>query len=59
MPCAEWYTSVDNRRLSTAELKSKAFLRPSTSGLLAERSQHGPMTLYMVRSLLPSYGRIV
>ena len=26
MPCAEWYTSVDSRRLSTVELKSKAFL---------------------------------
>eukprot|EP00976_Prorocentrum_cordatum_P063372 1177069-Prorocentrum_minimum.AAC.1 len=26
MPCAEWYTSVDGRRLSTVELKSKAFL---------------------------------
>eukprot|EP00976_Prorocentrum_cordatum_P032429 659409-Prorocentrum_minimum.AAC.1 len=25
MPCAEWYTSVDCR-LSTVELKSKAFL---------------------------------
>eukprot|EP00959_Pyramimonas_sp_CCMP1952_P053267 1114167-Pyramimonas_sp.AAC.1 len=25
MPCAEWYTSVDSQRLSTAELKSKAF----------------------------------
>eukprot|EP00976_Prorocentrum_cordatum_P097875 1191168-Prorocentrum_minimum.AAC.5 len=24
--CAEWYTSVDSRRLSTVELKSKAFL---------------------------------
>eukprot|EP00959_Pyramimonas_sp_CCMP1952_P354049 7417734-Pyramimonas_sp.AAC.1 len=26
MPCAEWYTSVDSRRLSTVELMSKAFL---------------------------------
>eukprot|EP00976_Prorocentrum_cordatum_P034953 710926-Prorocentrum_minimum.AAC.1 len=26
MPCAEWYTSVDSRRLSTVECKSKAFL---------------------------------
>ena len=26
MRCAEWYTSVDSRRLSTVELKSKAFL---------------------------------
>eukprot|EP00976_Prorocentrum_cordatum_P088266 1187240-Prorocentrum_minimum.AAC.7 len=26
MPCAEWYNSVDSRRLSTVELKSKAFL---------------------------------
>eukprot|EP00959_Pyramimonas_sp_CCMP1952_P306880 6422767-Pyramimonas_sp.AAC.1 len=26
MPCAEWYTSVDCRRLSTVKLKSKAFL---------------------------------
>eukprot|EP00959_Pyramimonas_sp_CCMP1952_P398350 8346569-Pyramimonas_sp.AAC.2 len=26
MPCAEWYTSVDSQRLSTVELKSKAFL---------------------------------
>eukprot|EP00959_Pyramimonas_sp_CCMP1952_P191078 3995783-Pyramimonas_sp.AAC.1 len=26
MPCAEWYTSVDSGRLSTVELKSKAFL---------------------------------
>eukprot|EP00976_Prorocentrum_cordatum_P075791 1182040-Prorocentrum_minimum.AAC.2 len=26
MPCAEWFTSVDSRRLSTVELKSKAFL---------------------------------
>eukprot|EP00976_Prorocentrum_cordatum_P117503 1196317-Prorocentrum_minimum.AAC.1 len=26
MPCVEWYTSVDSRRLSTVELKSKAFL---------------------------------
>eukprot|EP00959_Pyramimonas_sp_CCMP1952_P424383 8888752-Pyramimonas_sp.AAC.2 len=26
MPCAEWYTSVDSRRLPTVELKSKAFL---------------------------------
>eukprot|EP00959_Pyramimonas_sp_CCMP1952_P439979 9211420-Pyramimonas_sp.AAC.1 len=26
MPCAEWYTSVDSRRLSTVKLKSKAFL---------------------------------
>eukprot|EP00959_Pyramimonas_sp_CCMP1952_P336439 7044832-Pyramimonas_sp.AAC.1 len=25
MLCAEWYTSVDRRRLSTVELKSKAF----------------------------------
>eukprot|EP00976_Prorocentrum_cordatum_P102394 1193029-Prorocentrum_minimum.AAC.1 len=25
-PSAEWYTSVDSRRLSTVELKSKAFL---------------------------------
>eukprot|EP00976_Prorocentrum_cordatum_P082337 1184772-Prorocentrum_minimum.AAC.3 len=25
-PCAEWYTSVDSRRLSTVELKSIAFL---------------------------------
>eukprot|EP00959_Pyramimonas_sp_CCMP1952_P018990 401402-Pyramimonas_sp.AAC.1 len=25
MACPEWYTSVDSRRLSTAELKSKAF----------------------------------
>eukprot|EP00976_Prorocentrum_cordatum_P074565 1181564-Prorocentrum_minimum.AAC.2 len=26
MLCAEWYTSVDSRRLSTVDLKSKAFL---------------------------------
>eukprot|EP00976_Prorocentrum_cordatum_P050329 1015824-Prorocentrum_minimum.AAC.1 len=26
MPCAEWCTSVDSRRLSTVELMSKAFL---------------------------------
>eukprot|EP00976_Prorocentrum_cordatum_P082070 1184674-Prorocentrum_minimum.AAC.4 len=26
MPCAEWYTSVESRRQSTVELKSKAFL---------------------------------
>eukprot|EP00976_Prorocentrum_cordatum_P007655 152773-Prorocentrum_minimum.AAC.3 len=26
MPRAEWYTSVDSRRLSTVELKSNAFL---------------------------------
>eukprot|EP00976_Prorocentrum_cordatum_P063776 1177219-Prorocentrum_minimum.AAC.5 len=26
MPCTEWYTSVDSRRLSTVELKLKAFL---------------------------------
>eukprot|EP00976_Prorocentrum_cordatum_P063692 1177185-Prorocentrum_minimum.AAC.5 len=26
MPSAEWYTSVDSRRLSTVELKSKVFL---------------------------------
>eukprot|EP00976_Prorocentrum_cordatum_P011749 236840-Prorocentrum_minimum.AAC.1 len=26
MPCAEWYTSVDSRQVSTVELKSKAFL---------------------------------
>eukprot|EP00976_Prorocentrum_cordatum_P092446 1188947-Prorocentrum_minimum.AAC.2 len=26
MPCAEWHTSVNSRRLSTVELKSKAFL---------------------------------
>eukprot|EP00976_Prorocentrum_cordatum_P067312 1178691-Prorocentrum_minimum.AAC.1 len=26
MSCAEWYTSVDSQRLSTVELKSKAFL---------------------------------
>eukprot|EP00959_Pyramimonas_sp_CCMP1952_P232850 4866411-Pyramimonas_sp.AAC.1 len=26
MPCAEWFTSVDGRRLPTVELKSKAFL---------------------------------
>eukprot|EP00976_Prorocentrum_cordatum_P115401 1196003-Prorocentrum_minimum.AAC.5 len=26
MSCAEWFSSVDNRRLSTVELKSKAFL---------------------------------
>ena len=26
MPCAGWYTCVDSRRLSTVELKSKAFL---------------------------------
>eukprot|EP00976_Prorocentrum_cordatum_P077852 1182858-Prorocentrum_minimum.AAC.1 len=26
MMCAEWYTSVDSRRLSTVESKSKAFL---------------------------------
>eukprot|EP00976_Prorocentrum_cordatum_P062165 1176607-Prorocentrum_minimum.AAC.1 len=26
MLCAEWFTSVDSRRLSTVELKSKAFL---------------------------------
>eukprot|EP00976_Prorocentrum_cordatum_P054704 1103796-Prorocentrum_minimum.AAC.1 len=25
MLCAEWYTSVESRRLSTVELKSKAF----------------------------------
>ena len=25
-PCVQWYTSVDSRRLSTVELKSKAFL---------------------------------
>eukprot|EP00976_Prorocentrum_cordatum_P083500 1185274-Prorocentrum_minimum.AAC.5 len=26
MSCAEWFTSVDSRRLSTVELKWKAFL---------------------------------
>eukprot|EP00976_Prorocentrum_cordatum_P092639 1189034-Prorocentrum_minimum.AAC.6 len=26
MPCAEWFTSVDSRRLPTVELKSMAFL---------------------------------
>eukprot|EP00959_Pyramimonas_sp_CCMP1952_P015847 335169-Pyramimonas_sp.AAC.1 len=25
MPCAEWHTSVDSRRLSNVELKSKTF----------------------------------
>eukprot|EP00976_Prorocentrum_cordatum_P061935 1176517-Prorocentrum_minimum.AAC.2 len=26
MMCGEWFTSVDSRRLSTVEMKSKAFL---------------------------------
>eukprot|EP00959_Pyramimonas_sp_CCMP1952_P426860 8940235-Pyramimonas_sp.AAC.1 len=26
VPCADWHTSVDSRRLSTVELQSKAFL---------------------------------
>eukprot|EP00976_Prorocentrum_cordatum_P067757 1178879-Prorocentrum_minimum.AAC.3 len=38
MPCAEWYTSVvDSRRLSTVELKSKAFL--AVSGLVCVKRE--------------------
>eukprot|EP00976_Prorocentrum_cordatum_P092859 1189125-Prorocentrum_minimum.AAC.2 len=37
MPCAECYASVDSRRLSTVELKSKAFLAVD-SGACRDRS---------------------
>eukprot|EP00959_Pyramimonas_sp_CCMP1952_P221562 4631790-Pyramimonas_sp.AAC.1 len=33
MTCAQWYTSVDGRRLSTVELKSKAFWPRPPPGL--------------------------
>eukprot|EP00976_Prorocentrum_cordatum_P092644 1189036-Prorocentrum_minimum.AAC.1 len=38
MPCAEWYASVDSRRLSTVELKSKAFLAVDSGACYSPRS---------------------
>eukprot|EP00959_Pyramimonas_sp_CCMP1952_P037848 792283-Pyramimonas_sp.AAC.1 len=40
--CAEWLTSVDSRRLSTVELKSKAFLTvDSGAWVVAAAKQQG------------------
>eukprot|EP00976_Prorocentrum_cordatum_P092037 1188765-Prorocentrum_minimum.AAC.4 len=44
MPCAEWYTSVDSRRLLTVELKSKAFLAVDSGACLVYAGSFPPQT---------------
>eukprot|EP00959_Pyramimonas_sp_CCMP1952_P336430 7044693-Pyramimonas_sp.AAC.1 len=50
MPCAEWCTSVDSRRLSTVESKSKAFLAVDSGA--CGRARHGLAVELTVKTLL-------
>eukprot|EP00976_Prorocentrum_cordatum_P086497 1186530-Prorocentrum_minimum.AAC.2 len=46
MPCAECFTSVDSRQLSTVELKSKAFLAVDSGAWCTPLLRRSGLDLY-------------